>query len=692
MESNQINRDKYFLTGCEFEFVTDPSMDEEVYLKMVQDHQVNECCKKFNDIVSSPFKFVELTDSSSNAVFGKIHLLTEYGLRNKESELVAMRPVNPNRNSFFRSVMISYIEILLERKDVLMLKCIIRQLYYMMSDSTFVLDISHESIKELIAVLVNLVSTCDLENPDKILNEAAPGSFFYHILGKSSSLDKTLAFYLRFQLYKYISVSHNKFFSEDNMNSLSSQLQSFWNEETNSIDFNSYFQQLLLNPDIGVDHLCIQITSLVLNVNLNLLEVRQPANEKYYYSCELNNKDDLYIILKDGRYSIGYTIDFIERACMSFVQTVDQSTIEKLSLMFPKFGITYRSKLVKLQSAVEKMKGTSNQGNFSNNTPRSNPSNSQFPSGPNNSTAFNNPNKNMNNSQPSFNNSNIKNSFQPNSSTQGFPAQSSVLKQPQRELQKQTILCTLCSSVLKTVENRPKALIYNDLKLQQVNLGVNFQWEFYLEHCSACLEKSFYEKYYSNVINQQPGVWIRKALETVRCQIKVRCNTFDGLKETVLDINLKLLYEASELLIPLLSRLRSKICFFCLKANKTFKMECCSFCLENGCYANITSYNSWKHNYCCCNSIVKVEIKNKVDNASKLISQCFKCKSGSNLTKAYYNVENGILISQDGKRNEVFEKGWILHSICAVCIKDKNALDNGINCEFCETDHTQKKD
>lgn len=253
------------------------------------------------------------------------------------------------------------------------------------------------------------------------------------------------------------------------------------------------------------------------------------------------------------------------------------------------------------------------------------------------------------------------------------------------------IKCPICLAFLEPIESIEKPEILDVIRSQDKKLEPSFSWNMYLENCNSCMEKNFYENILGSIVKVEQPVSIKSALLSTMCKVKIRCVSNFVNATTVIEIDLKRLYGAAKLLDPFLLRFKSKYCCYCYKQGTIFNLDCCSICLENGCYSKIYSSYSSESKLCSCNAPMKEEFRVIYSQIFKLMSGCFKCGNNTDIFRAYFNLDKKLFVTFEGEKQEIFEKAWIFHFICSDCYKDGTPLSEGIDCRFCDFIHSQAK-
>ena len=567
------------------------------------------------------------------------------------------RTIFGDGNCFYRGVMFRYIELLILNKKSDIIKLLILDINkcYENPESKLRLIFNKQQINSDLIIQI-MILIFELVENNKIMEAH---QVFYKAILCSKDFDFLLIFYFRYILYEYIKINENKLYMENFPVLIGNLLPSMY-EKGGKFDFDSFYQNYLLQMFVVAEKIIIYLTPFVLGINLEIILFDDNEDDvikhfNYVGKSELGITQSVFLINKKNHYEILF--NFFDNNNYNLIYNYYRNDIK------PKF-IQEDAILSNVYARIK---------NHLNLLKKENQNEDDI----NSKTTVNNKNILKDNIQLSSNNNQNEPKTIINTDFNHKVINNNKIQENLDNLDTQKNKCIICLTEIyasnKIIRNICKACLFKQIFDQA---------------------KKYYKEYLQimiNKINQATQEEVNNLfLNKIKIIIFEQTFNIKEIEEEIEFNNSKISF------IPeLISGLKKSICLYCQNdmKNTQFKLPCgCNFCslkhLEKF-FKHLVGYKL-KYNYKCicayeykpyqilelCDFLRMNKIYENTDkyiNHLKIIFQNFCCKCG--------NIKNKIFPISVGESNQKF------HNICEDCFKIINN-NKSLNCKICNKIHT----
>ena len=282
------------------------------YLELVEFNEVNEDIlkKKITDEKNNLKKIKDNLDKIENKETLIFNI--EKNLENNEN-IFAQRKILNNNDSFFRSIIFSYLEDIILNRKKNMFKFFIYKLFKVFEYNYFntILKYYKFDSSQVKLYLIFIYNILFSEEKTSIENAFL---YFIKIYNSEKNFESILILNLKYQIFIYLRKNENKIYSEENKIKIGNLLPNQY-KSNEKYDFIKFYENNLLQLNKPID----EITKLVMPFILrkNLIIYNKKNNE---ISIELispnkkeNNIDNLYILFSNGSYFIIYSKEYFQK-------------------------------------------------------------------------------------------------------------------------------------------------------------------------------------------------------------------------------------------------------------------------------------------------------------------------------------------------------------------------------------------
>ena len=260
----------------------------------------------------------DFTDSDNNNISPLISFnnfpqkitknLQNFNTKNEELKkyIKNYRMIKKDGNTFYRSIMYRYIEILILTRKIEKFQILINEINNCFSSNEIKsriqikdnLYLKPKLIIKVLMIIFSLLVEGDIKQAHIVFNKN---------ININENFDFGIILYFRFTLYTYIKNNQNKLYSESFPIQIGNLLPSIYENNEGNFDFKKFYTNQLLKLFVEAEKICIYITPFVLKINLDIINYNSNKNDIVshfnYGSLEeddtitlLNIKKDYYII------------------------------------------------------------------------------------------------------------------------------------------------------------------------------------------------------------------------------------------------------------------------------------------------------------------------------------------------------------------------------------------------------------
>ena len=254
---------------------------------------------KINDLKYLLIKSKDISNEDSNEILTK----KEYS-----DDLFSWRDMLPGDDSFYRSVMFSYLEYLILNNDFENYKTFLYDLSLNISDKYFskILNYYQIDITKVKISLALIYYAMNAGSSDNYIEKAI--HLFMKTYNMDQNFDLLLILNLKFVIYKYLKLNEKRMYSKE----IKIKIGEFLPEEftkKGKYNFKEFYENNLLPLSKRVDGIAISVIPFIFKRNLYIysFENKKIIN-KYYFADSKENRESFpfRLIILNGSYNIIY--------------------------------------------------------------------------------------------------------------------------------------------------------------------------------------------------------------------------------------------------------------------------------------------------------------------------------------------------------------------------------------------------
>ena len=266
---------------------------------------------KINDLKYLLIKSKDISNEDSDEI-----------LKNKEymNDLFSWRDMLPGEDSFYRSVMFSYLEYLILNNDFENYKTFLYDLSLNISDKYFskILNYYQIDITKVKISLALIYYAMNAGSSDNYIEKTI--HLFMKTYNMDMNFDLLLVLNLKFVIYKYLKLNEKRIYSKEKKIKIGEFLPEEFTKK-GKYNFKDFYETNLLPLSKNADDITISVIPFIFKRNLYIYSFeKKKIIDKYYYAESKENKDAIpfRLVVLNGSYNIIYDRSYYSKFLKMF--------------------------------------------------------------------------------------------------------------------------------------------------------------------------------------------------------------------------------------------------------------------------------------------------------------------------------------------------------------------------------------
>ena len=293
------------------ELVEPNEIEDDIFQKITLE-EMNNLKEAKNDVekMENKQRLIYNIDNKLDNLISK-ELIIKNNILNNEN-IFAYRKILNDNDSFFRSIIFSTLEDIILNRKKNMFRFFIYELYKNIGINHFQNIVQYYKLDSNKVKLYLILIYTILFSEEKTSIEKAYLSFI-KIYNSEKNFEPILILNLKFQIYKYLTKSENKIYSQENKIKIGNLLPSQY-KSNEKFDFKKFYENNLFPLKQPIEDITKLVMPFILMKNLMIYNIKN--NEINYKLITVgkkgNNMDNLYLLCLNENYFIIYSKKYFQ--------------------------------------------------------------------------------------------------------------------------------------------------------------------------------------------------------------------------------------------------------------------------------------------------------------------------------------------------------------------------------------------